>query len=223
MNLSRRLFSLLFMLITLALFAACMPDPRGNGGDETSGDGSSDIPSDDNDDGDDNDNGDDNNNDDDDDNQPDDNGDDEPEPDVENTAPPTECPAGLTPIAEVEPNNGGGEDDLHSLGAVSSPGFCIQGNIDCGNDGESYIEGVDFFVFTVDAGAASADFGLDWTQSADIDFVLQTGETALHEFEDGFANSESASGVVLEAGVEYLVRVACWDGDDGSFAVWGSW
>jgi hypothetical protein len=213
MSLSRSLFLLLLVLLTLAL-VGCVPEPRGGRDDDDTGD-DDDTSDDDDDTG----SGDDDTGSGDDDTAA---GDDDSTPDVENTEPPTDCPTGLDVISEIEPNNTPDDGELHDIGTVGGGGFCIQGNLDCGNDGKAFIEGVDFFFFMVAEGT-TGDFGLDWTTSSDLDFLLQDDADVLHDFEEGISSSESASAIPLVAGTQYIIRVACWEGADGSYAMWASW
>ena len=150
----------------------------------------------------------------------------EPPADAELTAPSTPvgtCAGGIgQEFADTEPNDG-----IEWIQNLDMPdgGFCITGTIACGNDGSAFSNDLDLYGFQV-AAAETADFVLAWADSnGDMDFTLYDADGGtLHEFEEG-GDPETGSGLSLVPGVQYFVRVGCWEGSDKQYqlnATWGA-
>ncbi len=142
--------------------------------------------------------------------------DDDSGPDDDDSGPDDDDASSGDCFEETEPNGGVDESQPNDVGDVDDS-FCIEGEIDCGNDGESFTGDLDFFVFTA-AADASVDFVLDWSgSSTDMDGIVSdpaSGEV-LHDFEMGY-DPESGS-FSLASGTQYQLRVGCWEGEDGSW------
>jgi len=129
------------------------------------------------------------------------------------------CDGTLPVITESEDN--GSVLLSNDLGDLPDEGFCIDGEIDCGN--YSYAD-LDLFrmVLPLDR---DVRFVLSW--SGDGDFDRYVWDEASYDpdsddwelgFEDGAASPEDAS-VVLDAETSYLLEVGCWSGSGGSYSL----
>ncbi|MBR58378.1 MAG: hypothetical protein CMH54_10200 [Myxococcales bacterium] len=131
------------------------------------------------------------------------------------------CPADLHLIDELEPNDA---SDLSNPITVpdGANGFCIRGGLLCGSDGgNSYANDLDFFDFTSPV-TANAEFQLDWAESGDWDFTVVSNDEELITFVDGMGTSEVGS-TGLVTGSTYAIRLGCWAGTDGAYAMWVRW
>ncbi len=130
------------------------------------------------------------------------------------------CPADLHLVDELEPNDQGDLANAFEIpeGAV---GFCIRGGLLCANDGNSYLNDLDFFTFTSPVGG-NADFSMDWAENGDMDFILSDSASELLSFVDGMGTSEVGSATLVQ-GSSYSLRLGCWTGTDGAYALWARW
>ena len=132
------------------------------------------------------------------------------------------CPAELSAHAETEPNDHWSKST--EIGTVSSPGFCVQGTVLCGNDGkDGYANPGDHYAFTF-AKAATAQFQLEWKTDADLDFLFAEDfdKELLISFETG-KNVKEKGQAQVKAGATYYLSVNCWEGTPGDYALWVTW
>ncbi len=129
------------------------------------------------------------------------------------------CPEGLPVIQDTELNNT--DETAQAIGDPMSPGFCIQGGIQCGND---YLFDADIFALTLPADI-SATVKLEWLVSSDMDsYVFDTvGQQLLVNYVDGFDTHETDQGLNLLGNNLYLLQVQCWDGEDQGYAFSVQW
>jgi len=126
-----------------------------------------------------------------------------------------ECPDGFTQFNETEPNDDGASvETMNDIGPQSSS-FCIVGDAVCGNDGSGFTGDLDFILFEGGTNEG-VSFSLSWGGSnTDMDGLLQEVETeaVVHDFEEGF--TPETGSFALAEGNTYVLRVGCWEGQDG--------
>ena len=129
------------------------------------------------------------------------------------------CDGSLPVVTEAEEN--GTVPLANDLGDLPDEGFCVQGEISCGD--YSYVD-LDLFRMVLPL-ERDVRFVLSW--GGDGDFDRYVWDEAAYDpdsddwelgFEDGAASPEDRS-VVLDAETSYLIEVGCWSGSGGSYSL----
>jgi hypothetical protein len=141
----------------------------------------------------------------------DDDDDDDGADDDDATGAPISCDGSLPVISESEPN-----DKVAQILAAAGEGFCIEGTVTCGS--ETYLDN-DLYQFSLPEDR-TVNTRLAWNGTSDLDSYMYIGGVSnnpLFGFEEGFSGPELGSADVV-AGEDYLFQIACWDGQDTSYA-----
>jgi hypothetical protein len=131
------------------------------------------------------------------------------------------APCDSTPgscVPESEPN----EDPAQTIAPMTG-GFCVEGNVGCGNDGSAYSADSDRFVMVAPT-STTVDVTLTWQTSADVDLFVfdDPAATPLVNYTDGMATMESGAFSAVN-GTTYYFQVSCWTGQSQPYLLEVVW